>query len=205
MSIVFYYTPMSSATRVHWALEELGVTYDKVKVDLAKGDNRKPEFLALNPNGKIPLMLIDGQPLFESLAMLLYLGETYGVDKGLFPAPGPGRIEAFKWMAWGSVSLIETGSRFMRNTSERWPAEQRSAPAAAAALQELDELLRVLDGALAGRQFLLGDAFSIVDCAVAAVVAFVGRLGVDLARHANVSAWTGRCMSRPALGRAIAG
>ena len=69
----------------------------------------------------------------------------------------------------------------------------------------LDELLRVLDGALAGRQFLLGDAFSIVECTVAAVVAFVGRLGVELWRHGNVSAWTERCMARPALSRAIAG
>ena len=205
MSIVFYYTPMSSATRVHWALEELGVPYEKVKVDLAKGESKKPEFLKLNPNGKIPLMVIDGQPVFESLAMLLYLAETYGVEKGLFPAPGLTRLEAFKWMAWGSVSLIEAGSRFMRNTSERWPAEHRSVAAAESARQELNDLLRVVDGALAGRQFLLGDAFSMVDCTVAAPVAFVGRLGVDLSPHANASAWVGRCMARPALGRALAG
>jgi glutathione S-transferase len=80
MGIVFYYTPMSSATRVHWALEELGVPYDKVKIDLAKGEQKKPEFLKLNPNGKVPLLVVDGQPVFESLAMLLYLGDTYGVD-----------------------------------------------------------------------------------------------------------------------------
>src|SRR6266516_4392854 len=79
MGIVFYYTPMSSATRVLWALEELGVPFDKVKVDLSKGEQRQPEFLKLNPNGKVPTMVIDGQPVFESLAMLLHLGETYGV------------------------------------------------------------------------------------------------------------------------------
>src|SRR5262245_56724218 len=163
MGIVFYYTPMSSATRVHWALEELGVPYDKVKLDLSKGEQRQPEFLRLNPNGKVPTMVIDGQPVFESLAMLLYLGETFGVDKGLFPPPGPKRLEAFKWMAWGSVSLIEAGMRFLRNTSDRWPAEQRSLGAAEAARKELHDLLHVLDDALAGRQYLLGDSFSLAD------------------------------------------
>ena len=205
MGIVFYYTPMSSATRVHWALEELGVPYEKVKVDLAKGEQKKPEFLKLNPNGKVPLMVVDGQPLFESLAMLLHLGETYGVDRGLFPAPGAQRLEAFKWLAWGSVSLSEAALRLMQNTSDRWPAEQRSLAAADAARGQINQLLRVLDDALAGRQFLLGDSFSIADCGVATMAAFIGRLGVDVSPFANVGAWVGRCMSRPALGRAMAG
>lgn len=205
MSIVFYYTPMSSATRVHWALEELGVTYDKVKVDLSKGEQRNPEFLKLNPNGKVPVMIVDGQPVFESLAMLLYLGETYGVEKGLFPAPGLKRLEAFKWMTWGSVSLVESATRFMRNTSNRWPAEQRSAAAADAARTELNDLMRILDDALADRPYLLGDQFSIVDCTVAAVAGFVGRLGIDLSPFKHAGAYVGRCMARPALGRAVAG
>jgi len=204
MAIIFYYTPMSSATRVHWALEELGVPFEKVKIDLSKGEQRKPEFLKLNPNGKVPLMVVEGQPVFESLAMLLYLGETFGVDKGLFPAPGLQRLEAFKWMAWGSVSLTEAGSRFMRNTSQRFPAEQRSGGAAEAARKELDDLLRVLDDGLSGREYLLGE-FSLADCAVATTAAFIGRIGVDLAPYQNVAAYIGRCMARPALVRAVAG
>src|SRR5262249_9539685 len=121
MGIVFYYAPMSSATRVHWALEELEVPYEKVKVDLAAGEQRRADFLKMNPNGKVPTMVIDGVPLFESLAMLLYLGETIGVEKGLFPPAGPGRLEAFKWMSWGSVTLVDTLTRVLRNTSEQWP------------------------------------------------------------------------------------
>jgi len=205
MGIVFYYTPMSSATRVHWALEELGVPYEKVKVDLSAGEQRKPEFLKINPNGKVPAMVIDGQPVFESLAMLLHLGETYGVDRGLFPPPGLQRLEAFKWMTWGSVSFLEAAQRFMRNTSERWPVEQRNAGAAEAARKELNDLVRVLDDTLATRPYLLGEAFSLTDCGVATIVAFVGRIGFDLAPYAHVGAWIGRCMARPALGRAMAG
>src|SRR3954452_24446147 len=107
MSIVFYYTPMSSATRIHWALEELGVGYEKVKLDLAAGDHKKPEYLALNPNGKVPLIVEGDTPIFESLAILIYLGERYGVEKGLYPELGPKRAEALRWIAWANVTLGE--------------------------------------------------------------------------------------------------
>jgi glutathione S-transferase len=204
MGIVLYYTPMSSATKVQWALEELGIPYDKVKIDLSKGEHRQPQFLALNPNGKVPCMVVDGQPVFESLAMLLYLGETFGVDKGLFPAPGAQRLEAFKWMAWGSVSLAEASLRLMRNTSG--PPDQRSAGAATAARTEITDLVHVLDTSIAGRQFVLGDKFSLVDCALGTMIWVLGqRLHVDLAPYANVGAWTARIMDRPALARAMAG
>ena len=201
----FYYTPMSSATRVHWALEELGVSYEKIRVDLAAGDQKKPEYLALNPNGKIPLLIAEGEPIFESLAILLYLGERFGVDKGLFPAPSPARAVAFKWMAWGSVTLTEALFRFMRNTSERFPADERNAKAGESAKAEIQNALRILDEHLAGKEYLLGDAFSIADVSIVSLVPFMARLGVDTGSFANINAWVGRCMNRPALGRAMAG
>jgi glutathione S-transferase len=88
MSLVFYYSPFSSAVTVHWALEELKVPYEKVRIDLQKRDQDKPEFLAKNPNGKVPLLVHDGTPIFESVAILIHLGETFGVERRLFPAPG---------------------------------------------------------------------------------------------------------------------
>ena len=206
MGIVFYYTPMSSASRVHWALEELGVPYDKVKIDLSKGEQRQPDFLKLNPNGKVPAMLVDGQPVFESLAMLLYLGETYGVDKGLYPPPGLQRLEAYKWMAWGSVSLAEAGQRLMRNTLDRFPSAERNAATATAARTEINHLLSVLESGLSGRQYILGETFSLVDCAVGSMVWFLAqRLQVDLAPYPQVGAWAGRLMTRPALARIMSG
>ncbi len=69
---------MSSATRVFWALEEPGIPYEKVKFDLAVGYQRKPEYLAINPHEKVPALVIDGVPMFESLAMLLFRGERFG-------------------------------------------------------------------------------------------------------------------------------
>ncbi len=205
MSLTFYYSPMSSATRIHWALEELEIPYEKVKVDLAAGEQKKPEYLAKNPNGKIPLLVVDGTAVFESLAILIYLGERYGVDKGLFPALGLARAEAFKWMVWSGASLVDAGGRLMRNTSDRFPAEQRNEKAAEGAKKELGELLGILDRELEHKEYLVDAKFSFADLALAGYMPFLGRIGGDLGPHKNVQAWVGRCTARPALGRAMMG
>jgi glutathione S-transferase len=205
MSLTFYYAPMTSATRIHWALEELGVAYEKVKVDLNAGDTKKPEYLALNPNGKIPLLVVDGTPIFESLAILTYLGERYGVEKDLYPELSLARAEVLKWMAWAQVSMGDAGGRLMRNTSERFPAEQRNAAAGEGAKKELADLLGILDGALAGKEYLVGGKFSFADLSLAGFVPFLARIGADLGPHKNIQEWVGRCTARPALGRAMMG
>jgi glutathione S-transferase len=203
MSLTFYYSPMSSATRIHWALEELGVPYEKVKVDLAAGDQKKPEYLAKNPNGKVPLVVEDGLPIFESLAILIYLGEKYGVEKGLFPALGPQRAEALKWIAWAGVSLGDAISRIIRN-SDRYPAEQRNENAREQAKKDLVELWGIVDKTLEGKEYLVGDKFNLADLAVSGYVMVTGRFGADISGLKNVGAWAARCTQRPALGRVMA-
>jgi glutathione S-transferase len=205
MAMTFYYTPMTSATRVHWALEELGVPYEKKKVDLSAGEQKTPAYRKLNPNAKVPLLVDDGVPIFESLAILLHLAERYGVDKGLFPAPGLERAQAFKWMAWATASLGDAVGRILRNTSDRFPEAERSAAQGAKAREEAQALLGILDEALAGREYLVGSSFSLADLAVAALLPFAARLGVDATPHKNVTAWLGRCTQRPALARAMQG
>jgi glutathione S-transferase len=204
MSITFYYAPMSSATRVHWAIEELGIPYEKVKVNLAEKEQKKPEYLAINPNGKVPALVVDGTPMFESFALLLYLAETFGVEKGLYPKPGPARGVALSWMAWASVSVHDVIVRLIKN-GERVPEEQRNAKAREATIAEAHEHLALLDAHLAGKDYMLGADFSLVDCASASFVPFLGRMGVDASQYPNVQAWVGRCMTRPALGRAMQG
>jgi glutathione S-transferase len=204
MSIVFYYAPMTSATRIHWALEELGVPYEKRKLDLSAGDQKKAEYLALNPNGKVPLLVDEGMPIFESLAILIYLGERYGVEKNLFPSANMQRAEALKWMSWGSVTVTEALSRLIRSAGDRFP-EEKNEKNAATAKKDLGELIGILDRHLAGREYVLGGGFSLADVALAAFMPFLGRLGVDFNPFANVNAWVTRCTTRPALGRAMAG
>ena len=199
MSMTFYYTPMSSATRVHWALEEVGVSYEKVKMDLGAGDQRKPEYLAKNPNGKVPLLVVDGTPIFESLAILLYLGETYGVDKGLFPAPGLERAEVFKWMVWSGVTMGDALMRIIRNTTDRFPEEQRSAKAGEAAKKDLVDCWAIADKALEGKEYLVGGRFTFADLAVGGFAPITARFGVDIGHLKNVQALAARCTSRPAL------
>jgi len=200
MSITFYYAPHSSATRVHWVLEELGVPYDKVKLDLRAGDQHKPEFLAVNPNGKVPALVVDGTPMFESLAMILYLGDRFGVDKGLWPRVGSGaHAEALAWSVWGSVTLGGTIFRMFYNTSEWFPAESRNAAQAEAARKEFEAELKILDQRLTGREYLVGSGFTLVDAANSAALAWaLTFIKVDISAYPAVSAWIERCVSRPA-------
>jgi glutathione S-transferase len=198
MSITYYYAPMSTAVRTTWAIEELGVPCERVKVDFAKKETRTPDFLRLNPNGVVPLLVVDGTPIFESTAILLYLGETYGVEKGLYPAPGLERAETLKWVIWANVGFFDPTSRWARNTASFVPAEQRSAAAAEAAKKDLGAVMQILDDALAGKSYLVDDRFSLADLAVSSYLGWLKFLGYDYSPFKNVSAWAERCLGRPA-------
>ena len=87
MSITYYYAPMSTAVRTTWAVEELGVPCERVKLDIQKKDT-KTELPKRTPTGQSRALVVDGMPIFESTAILVYLGETYGVD-GPLSAAGP--------------------------------------------------------------------------------------------------------------------
>jgi glutathione S-transferase len=106
MSIQLHSWPRSSGTRIAWALEELGLPYDYVEVDQAKEEHRSARYLALNPHGKVPTLVEDGQAYFESAAILLHLGERHGPAKGLWPTPSdPAHADALCWTVWGSTEL----------------------------------------------------------------------------------------------------
>lgn len=197
MSLVFYYAPRSSAVTCHWALEELGIPYQKVKVDLAAKEQLRPEFVALNPNAKVPLLVHEGTPIFESVAILIHLGETYGVARKLFPAPGPARSQALQWLVWTNVSLGGALRLYLAATSAFVPAEQHNAAAGAAARAEVERLLGVLDASLAGKSWMVGDAFSLVDIHVAGWVDWVGMNGFDTSSLRHLTAWHRRAAKRP--------
>jgi len=202
MGLVFYYAPESTATVTHWAIEELGLPLDKVKIDIRAGDQKKPEYLKLNPNGKVPLLVHDGRPIFESLAIMIHLGETFGVEKNLFPPPGLDRAEAIQWMAWLHVTVADAFGRFQRNTSDRFPAELRNEKAGLAAKAELGELLKILDHALVGKEYLVGGRFSLADVHVASWMTYFQYSSFDLSPYKNIGAWVARCTARPAFAKA---
>ncbi len=204
MSLVFYYSPNSSAVTVHWALEELGVPYEKVRIDLEKGDQKKPAFLAVNPNGKVPALVHDGTKLFESVAILVHLGETYGVEKNLFPKAGLARAEALKWLVWCNVSLGEALSRWYHAQSPRVDGALHNAKAAEKGKADVEALLDILEKELDGKKYLVGDTFTLADLQVSGWCSYLGMLGFELAKWPKTDAWTKRCCERPANARAMA-
>jgi len=203
VSLVFYYAPMSTASITVLVLEELGVPCERVKLDLQKKETRTPEFLKVNPNGRVPAIVHDGTAIWESSAITMYLGETFGVEKGLYPPPGPRRGEAMKWIAWTNVTMGDAVSRYTRNTMEWYPAEQHNAKAAEAAKADIAECLRVLDQALEGRQFLAGD-YTLADTHLTSFLGWLRHMQIDFTPYARLNAWSDRCQARPAYARAVA-
>jgi glutathione S-transferase len=111
MSLTFYFAPMSTASITEAVLAELAIPFDLVTLNISIGDTKKPEFLKVNPNGRVPAIVHEGVAIWESSAITMYLGEVFGVDANLYPAAGPKRGEAMKWIAWGNVTLAEPASR----------------------------------------------------------------------------------------------
>ncbi|WP_437501748.1 glutathione S-transferase family protein [Sorangium sp. So ce1099] len=206
MSITFYYAPQSSAGRISVSLAELDVPHEAVRFDLRAGDQKKPDFLALNPNGKVPTVVIDGTPVFESVAIQIALGERYGVQKGLWPAAGtPEQLTALTWLVWGQVSLTGALFRYMANTSEYFPKEMHNEKQAEHTLAELHGLLRILDSRLDGRPYVTGERCTLVDLDLASVLGWgLMAAKIDFAELKNLKGWLGRIMERPAVKKAMA-
>lgn len=196
MSLTLYTAPMSSATPVEHALAELGVPHEKVRFDLAAGDQKAPEYLALNPNGKVPTLVADGTPLFEALAIMQWLGDRYGVERNLWPASdAPERLTAMAWSTWAYVTYGAALSRL--SYTERAPnAELHHPPLAAHTRSELRGLLDVLESRLKDRPYLLGGAFSLADLIVASVVTYGTYVGASTDAHPAVTAWLSRFHAR---------
>jgi glutathione S-transferase len=200
MNLTFYRAPMSTASVTELVLEELEVPHEVITLNLKGGETRTPKFRELNPNAKVPVLVHDGTSIWESSAITMYLGEIFGVEKKLWPAAGPARGEAMKWVAWSNVTLAEAIIRLLRNTKDWYPAEQRNERAGEAAREDLDRCLRVLDEALGRRPYVCG-GYSLVDAHLSSFVEWLRHSGVDLSTYANIAAWDQRCSARPARKR----
>ena len=198
MSVVFYWHPMSSATPVACALAELGVAHDRVRIDIRNGEQRTPEYLAINPNGKVPCLVVDGTPIFEGLAIHLWLGDRFGVARGLWPAADtPERLQALSWCAWAYVTY---GTLLVRlHVATQGDEALRSEVHAAAARSGLDQLLALLDARLAAQPWMLGADYSLVDLIVGSVLSYSVYVGAPVASHTHVQAWLERVQARPAM------
>jgi len=198
MSLTFYTAPQSTATITDVVFAELGTPHERVVLDIRAKDTNKPEFRALNPNCKVPVIVHDGTSIWESAAITIYLGETFGTDKKLWPAAGPKRGEAMKWVVWSNVTLGDAVYRVGRNTGSWVPADQQNAKAAEVAGKEIQELLGILDHALAGNAFLTGADYTLADAHVNTFLDWLRHQKMDFSKFSHLNAWSAKCSARPA-------
>ena len=199
--ITLYGVPRSRALRCLWMLEELGVPYKNEKVMFGPAGSRTDEFMRINPNGHIPAMTDGDVTLWESLAINLYLARRYG--KQLWPGTPEDEGRAYMWSVW---AMTELESPVLTTFVNRvmLPEAQRDESAALAAAERFRTPLGVLEGALGGKDYLVGSKFSVADLNVAAVLMLAPMARLSLDGAPNTEAWLARSTQRPALQRALA-
>ncbi|MEQ1618630.1 MAG: glutathione S-transferase family protein [Terricaulis sp.] len=182
--------------KVKWAADALGIGFDWVETDSFSGATRTPEFLAINPAGQVPVVVVgDGRVLAQSNAIMLYLAE----GSPLVPSDAYERAKMFEWLFWEQYShepaiAVRIAQLFYLKTplEELDPALLKKGHAALARMEQQ----------LQQSAFLVGGVFSLADIALVAYTRVAHRGGFDLARYAHVRAWIARVESRLSLSSA---
>ena len=194
MSLVLYHHPYSRAATVLWMLEEVGVEHELKFVDMPGGAHKAPELLALNPMGKLPI-LTDGEEVVTEVAAIgLYLADRYALGR-LAPRPeAPLRGTYLRWSLF-APSVIEPGAMAKMNG---WTAKPSQAGWGTA-----EAMLESIEFAIRGRDYLLGDTFSMADVIFGGTVRYMLRFNM-LEPRPTISAYVERLAARPTLQRAEA-
>ena len=173
---------------------ELGLDYEHIPVETGSGGARKPDYLAINPNGRLQAIVDEGFVLWESLAITMYLAKKHANGR-LYPGSLEEEAKTWQWSLW-SVQEVDRGVNIWSLHALRLPPEDRDPQRLAEALAVLEPPFKVLDGALARRPYLLGDDFTVADLNVAAVISRA--VDMDLSAKPRLGDWLARCLARPA-------
>ena len=205
--IDFHYWPTPNGWKVAILLEELGAAYRMIPVNISRGDQFTPEFLALSPNNRMPAIVDhdpepavgpEPLPVFESGAIMWYLAEKFG---RFLPASPRLRKEVMEWTYWqvgGLGPMAGQLSHFVNYAPEGQQAYGKRRYAG-----EYDRLLAVLDWRLDGRDWIVGDDYTIADMICWPWVLIAKPLGASLDPFPHLSAWRARVKERPAVQRAV--
>lgn len=197
MALKIYGVARSRAFRTLWMAGELGLSYEHIKTDFANGGTRRPEYLAINPNGQVPAIDDDGFRLWESMAINLYLAKKYGSGAGgLYPQSLEDEARVWQWSFWGMTEVERPALTVLLNRIA--PEDQRDAAVAEEAERALAAPLKVLNAAVASTPYLLGDHFTVADLNVASILAWARQARVNLAAVPRAEAWLRACHDRPA-------
>ena len=202
MSIKLYYAPGACSLASHIALEESGLPYETERLILANGDQRKPEYLKLNPRGRVPTLVVDGKVLTENVGILTYIAGGYPKAK-LWPKETWDQAKAVSTMAWLSNTVHPTYGRHFR--PERFvddPAAQAAVKAKAGAMYE--GYLREIDTLLEGRKWSIGEHYTVIDGYLVVFYRWGNRSGMPVASMKNYTALIERVVQRPAVSKVMA-
>jgi glutathione S-transferase len=191
-----YFAPRTRATRPRWMLEELGVPYEIVTVDLDAKENRQPGYLRVHPLGQVPALVDGDVTVFESIAICMYLADRWP-ERGLAPpVSSPLRAEYYQWLLFCPSTIEPAIGRSAQHGGDVTEAEREKACARFA------EAAEVLTRALATGEHMLGDAFSTVDVIVGSNLNWARRVGLLEGRDL-LSGYLDRLLARPAARRAF--
>lgn len=200
MALRIYGIARTRAFRVLWIAEELGLAYEHLPIEIGEAGAGSPEFREINPNGRLPFIEDDDFVLFESLAITFYLAKKHA-DGKLYPDTLEAEARAWQWSFW-AIAEVDRGVNIWSLHAVRLPEGERDAAKREEALKVIGKPFRILDAAVAQQPYLLGDAFTIADLNVAAVISRA--VDMDLSAVPNLKAWLARCLERPAALRVLA-
>jgi len=177
------------------------VDFEPVRVNLPAGEHQRPQFLRINPAGKLPVLVDGDLVLTESVAIVLYLAEKYS-DKGLLPGGVAERAQVFRWLLFAATELEQPLWRIVRHT-RLYPEEQRLPQDVAIAGREFKEMAGVLNEHMRGREFVAGDRVTVADF-VTAYTLDMGHECKLLDEFPDLAAYMERMYARPAAPPRIA-
>ncbi|MBV9945904.1 MAG: glutathione S-transferase family protein [Myxococcales bacterium] len=180
--------------RALWTLRELDLDFEYVQVDLTRGEHRRPEFLAVNPAGKVPVLVDGNFVLTESVAIVLYLAETHP-QKGLLPREPHAKAEANRWLLFTATELEQPLWRISRHTA-LYPDEKRIANEVPIARDDFLDMARVMEKHLEGRSFLVGEHVSVADFVAAHTLDWANEVHL-LEKLPNLRAYMELMYARP--------
>lgn len=194
-TIIFHHAPMSRSNIVSWMLEELGVPYEIKALSLDRGDHKKPDYLAVNPMGKVPAIEHKGVTITEAAAICAYLADEFPAAKLAVPIGDPRRGLYFKWLFFGPSCLEQAIIDRMHNRPLVAPR--------ASSYGEYDTVMDTIAQGLSPGPFLLGDQFTAADVVLGSGMQW-GTFMKAVPERPEFTAYLGRLRQRPALQRDFA-
>ncbi len=202
MSIKLYYAPGACSLVSHIAIEEVGVPYETQKLNLAEGDQRKPEYLRLNPRGRVPTLVVDGRVLTENVGILAYFGGGYP-KAGLWPKKTWDQAKLLSTLAWLSNTVhpayghVARPARYVDGDDHQEAVKAKGRETFWGYMQEIDKLLE-------GHKWAIADQYTVADPYLLVFYRWANRAKMPVQDLKNYTALVQRVMARTAVKKVMA-